>query len=109
MELSSAQARTRSFAQSLQSSWPAAAREVRSCLKDAGDELSEVKACDNFASRVVHTVQSDRSFALSYAQSLSAQGDSAGANRVEACVKSAGFETAAMQRCRNLADDLLFG
>jgi hypothetical protein len=107
--LDSARSRAQSFAQSLQSTWPAASREVRSCVKQAGDELSAMKQCDNMGQRLVHTVQSDRSFALSYAQSLSAQGDSAGANRVEECVKQAGFETAAMQRCRELADDLLFG
>ena len=54
-------------------------------------------------------MQSDRSFALSYADSLHAQGDSAAALRVRSCVKQAGFEVAPMQRCRNLADDLLFG
>jgi len=61
------------------------------------------------AQRLVHTVQSDRSSALSYADSLHAQGDSAAALRVRSCVKQAGFEVAPMQRCRNLADDLLFG
>ena len=65
--------------------------------------------CDALGLKLVHTVQSDRSFALSYADSLAAQGDGAGADRIEACVKHAGFQPAAMQRCRNLADDLLFG
>ncbi len=36
-------------------------------------------------------------------------GNTADAERVRACVKQAGFKPAAMQRCRNLADDLLFG
>jgi hypothetical protein len=107
--VSSAKAQASSYAQSLQSSWPAAAREVRGCLQKAGEDLGELNRCVTFAQRVVLTVQSDRSFALSYAQSLSAQGDTAGANRVTECVKNAGFETAAMQRCRNLADHLLFG
>jgi hypothetical protein len=107
--VSSAKSRASSYMQSVQSSWPAAAREIRACLQKAGDDLGGLNHCVTFAQRLVHTVQSDRSFALSYAQSLSAQGDAAGAKRVEECVKDAGFETAAMQRCRNLADDLLFG
>lgn len=54
-------------------------------------------------------MQSDRSFSLSYADSIESQGDPEGAARVEDCVKSAGFKPAAMQRCRDLADELLFG
>lgn len=104
-----ARSRAGSYVSSLQSTWPAAAREARSCLRTAGTDGRELNRCVNFATRLVHTVQSDRSFALSYAQSLAAQGDQAGAARVAACVRDAGFETAAMQRCRNLADDLLFG
>ena len=65
--------------------------------------------CADLGQKLVHTVQSDRNFALSYADSLAAQGDGAGAERVRDCVKGAGFEPAAMQRCRELADDLLFG
>jgi len=108
-QVQSAQSRASSYAQSLQSGWPAASREVRGCVHMAGNDLGELNRCVSFAQRLVFTVQSDRSFALSYAQSLSAQGDDAGANRVEECVKHAGFETAAMQRCRDLADHLLFG
>lgn len=52
---------------------------------------------------------SDRSFAVSYADSLAAQGNDAGAERVRQCVKQAGFKPAAMQRCHKLADDLLLG
>jgi hypothetical protein len=65
--------------------------------------------CDALGQRLAHAVQSDRSFALSYADSLNAQGNGSAAERVEACVKRAGYRPAAMQRCRNLADDLLFG
>jgi hypothetical protein len=107
--VSSAKSQASSYARSLQSSWPAAAREVKGCLQKAGDDLQELNHCVTFAQRLVHTVQSDRSFALSYAQSLSSQGDTVGAKRVTECVKNAGFETAAMQRCRDLADHLLFG
>lgn len=108
-QVTSAKSRATSYVSSLQSSWPAAAREVRGCVQKAGDDLGELNHCVTLAQRLVHTVQSDRAFALSYAQSLSAQGDAAGANRIEECVKHAGFETAAMQRCRDLADHLLFG
>jgi hypothetical protein len=108
-QVESAKSRASSYAQSLQSGWPAASREVRGCVHEAGDDLGELNRCASFAQRLVFTVQSDRSFALSYAQSLSSQGDTAGANRVEDCVRHAGFETAPMQRCRDLADHLLFG
>ena len=108
-ELNSAQSRAESYASSLQSSWPAASREVKSCVKKAGDNVNAMEHCADLGQKLVHTVQSDRSFALSYADSLDAQGDTAGAERVRDCVKGAGFKPAAMQRCRNLADQLLFG
>jgi hypothetical protein len=101
--------RAQSFAQSLQSNWPAAAREIRSCVKKASGDARAMERCDEAGQRLVHTVQSDRSFALFYADSLAARGDEAAGRRVEECVKRAGFRPAAMQRCRNLADDLLFG
>jgi hypothetical protein len=108
-DLQFATSRAESFAQSLQSTWPAAGREINSCIKRAGDDARAMGRCDELGQRLVHTVQSDRSFALSYADSLAAQGDGSAAARVEGCVKRAGFRPAAMQRCRNLADDLLFG
>jgi hypothetical protein len=107
--LSSAKSRASSYIQSLQGSWPAGARQVRGCVQKAGENLGELNRCVEIAQRLVHTVQADRSFALSYADSLEGQGRGAEAGRVRDCVKQAGFETAAMQRCRNLADDLLFG
>jgi hypothetical protein len=108
-EIQSARSRTESFVQSLQSTWPAAAREVRDCVRRAGDDLADLKRCDAFAEKLVHTVQSDRNFALSYANSLSAQGDSTGATQVENCVEDAAFNVKALERCRDLADRLLFG
>ena len=108
-DLNSARSRADSYASSLQSSWPAAAREIKGCIKKAGDDVGAMEHCAEQGQKLVHTVQSDRSFALSYADSLDAQGDQAGADRVRDCVKGAGFKPAAMQRCRNLADDLLFG
>jgi hypothetical protein len=108
-DLDFARSRAESFASSLQSAWPAAAREVKSCIREAGGNARAMSRCEAMGEKLVHTVQADRSFALSYADSLEAQGDSAGADRVRECVKGAGFKPAAMQRCRNLADDLLFG
>ena len=108
-DLQFATSRAESFAQSLQSTWPAAGREINSCIKRAGNDVRAMGRCDELGQRLVHTVQSDRSFALSYADSLAAQGNGSAAERVEGCVKRAGYRPAAMQRCRNLADDLLFG
>jgi hypothetical protein len=108
-DLQFATSRAESFAQSLQSAWPAAARQVDQCIRRARNDVRAMDRCDEFGQRLAHTVQSDRSFALSYADSLEGQGRGAEAGRVRDCVKQAGFETAAMQRCRNLADDLLFG
>jgi hypothetical protein len=108
-QLESARGRAESYADSIQGTWPAAAREINGCVKAAGDNLQAMGACAELGQTLVHTVQSDRNFALSYADSLAAQGDTAGAERVRDCVKDAGFKPAAMERCRRLADDLLFG
>jgi hypothetical protein len=108
-DLNAAQSRADSYATSLQSTWPAAAREIKGCVRAAGDNIVAAERCAELGQKLVHTVQSDRNFALSYADSLDARGDTAGAERVRDCVKDAGFKPAAMQRCRNLADDLLFG
>jgi|SRR5829696_3251472 len=107
--LSAAHSRAGSYASSLQSAWPAAAGEVKGCVREAGDDAGAVDHCADLGLKLVHTVQSDRNFSLSYADSLSAQGRTDDAERVRACVKQAGYAPAAMQRCRNLADDLLFG
>ena len=109
-QASAAVSRAQSYAGSLQSTWPAASREIKGCLRHAaGRGTQAAERCADRGQTLVHTVQSDRSFSLSYADSLEAQGDSAGAARIEACVKQAGFKPAAMDRCRNLADELLFG
>ena len=108
-QLRSAQSRAESYATSLQGTWPAAAREIKGCVRAAGENATAMDRCADLGQTLVHTVQSDRNFALSYADSLAAQGDGAGAERVRDCVKGAGFKPAAMERCRELADDLLFG
>jgi hypothetical protein len=108
-EIEFARSRTHSFIQSLATPWPAGARAVRNCARGAGDDLAALRQCERFGERLVHRVQSNRNFALSYASSLGAQGRGDDASRVTSCVRDAGFETAAMRRCRNLADQLLFG
>lgn len=107
--LNVAHSRINSFANSLLSTWPAASRAVRKCEKAAGDNPDPLERCEDFAETLVHTVQSDRSFALSYATSLNAQGRTGDAQRVEDCVEKAGFKAPPMQRCRDLSYDLLFG
>ena len=108
-DLSFSRSRAEAFANSLQSTWPAAAREIKGCIRTAGDSARAMGRCEDHGEKLVHTVQSDRSFALAYSDSLAAQGDEAGADRIRECVKGAGFAPAAMQRCKDLADDLLFG
>jgi hypothetical protein len=103
------QSRAESYATSLESSWPAGAREVRACVRAAKGNAQRMERCADFGQTVVHTLQSDRNFALSYADSLAAQGRSADAQRVRECVERAGFKVGPMQRCRDLADRLLFG
>ena len=101
--------RAESYATSVQGTWPAAAREIKGCVRAAGENATAMDRCADLGQTLVHTVQSYRNFALSYADNLAAQGDGAGAERVRDCVKGAGFKPAAMERCRALADDLLFG
>ena len=107
--LSSAQSRAESYGTSLQSSWPAGGREIKSCVRDAKGNAQAMERCAEFGQTLVHTLQSDRNFALSYADSLSSQGRSGDAASVRECVKKAGFKAGPMQRCRDLADRLLFG
>ena len=109
MDVSFDRSRATSYESSLQSSWPAAARHVHSCVQAADAAGAGMGRCAELGERIVHSVQSDRSFALSYAESLAAQGRGDDARRVRDCVKRAGFKPAAMQRCNALADRLLFG
>jgi hypothetical protein len=107
--LNSAQSRAESYASSLQNTWPAGVRAVNSCVRDAKDDAEASEKCADFGQTVVHTLQSDYNFANSYADSLASQGRSAEAQQVRACVDQAGFKVGAMERCRDLADRLLFG
>jgi hypothetical protein len=109
MDLDLSKSRTSSFINSLQSGWPAAAREVKDCVRAAGNEPGSYTRCEELAETLVHTVQSDYNFATSYADSLASSGRAAEAERVRDCVDRADFRMGPMQRCRNLADRLLFG
>ena len=109
ISLSSAESRAGTYATSLQNTWPAGARAVSSCVHDARGRVDAMERCADFGQTVVHTLQSDHNFASSYADSLDSQGRSADADRVRECVDDAGFKVGAMERCRDLADRLLFG
>jgi hypothetical protein len=97
------------FAQSLQAAWPAAGREVNQCIKRAGNDLRAMDRCDALGQRLAHTVQSDRSFALSYADSLNAQGNGSAPSGSRLASSARATGPPRYKRCRNLADDLLFG
>ena len=107
--LSSAQSRADSYATSIQGTWPAAGRAIKSCIREAKGNAKAMDRCAEFGQTIVHTLQSDRNFASSYADSLDAQGKTADADQVRSCVDKAGFRVGAMERCRALADRLLFG
>jgi hypothetical protein len=109
MALDHARSRADSYGSSLQNGWPAGAREVRSCVSNAKGDADAMERCADYGQTIVHTLQSDYNFANSYADSLDSQGRSGDAARVRNCVKAAGFKVAQMERCRDLADRLLFG
>ncbi len=107
-DLNFAKDRAGSFASSLRSQWPEAAREVTNCVRQADKDAKAMEKCDEFGHELITAGQSPRNFSLSYADSLSAQGKSAEAAQVEKCVEAAGFDVRDLQRCRDLADRLLF-
>lgn len=107
--LDHALSRADSYRSSLENGWPAGAREVRSCVADARGDVDAMERCADYGQTIVHTLQSDYNFANSYADSLASQGRRADAASVRECVNEAGFKVGAMQRCRDLADRLLFG
>ena len=107
-DLNFAKDRAESFASSLRTQWPEAAREVTDCMRKADKDAKAMERCDEFGHELITEGQSPRNFSLSYADSLSAQGKSAEAAQVERCVEDAGFDVRDLQRCRDLADRLLF-
>ena len=108
-DLAAARSTAEGYASSLRSTWPAAARAVEQCINKAGDNARQMEKCENQAERLVFGGQSDFNFANSYADSLDSQGDSAAADKVRACLKKAGVDAGGVQKCRALADRLLFG
>ena len=106
--LSSSLSRSESYAGSLRTQWPQAAREVTDCVRGADKNAKAMEKCAELGSELVSQGQSPRNFALSYADSLSAQGRSDAAAQVEQCVERAAFSVRDLQRCRDLADRLLF-
>jgi hypothetical protein len=107
-DLNFARDRARGYVTSLQSSWPSAARELKACIAKA-DTTAQMQHCASLGQRVVTVELGDHNTAVAYASSLEAQGDQAAADKVRECVKDAGIRAAAMNRCRDLADRLLFG
>ncbi|MDQ2675637.1 MAG: hypothetical protein M3Y34_02420 [Actinomycetota bacterium] len=107
-DLNFAKDRAESFASSLRTQWPQAAREVTECVRQADKDAKAMERCDDFGHELVTQGQSPRNFSLSYADSLSSQGKAAEAAQVERCVEEAAFNVRALQRCRALADRLLF-
>jgi hypothetical protein len=107
-DLEFARDRAESFSGSLASTWPEASREVRDCVRAADSSVREMQRCEDFAHRLVTNAQSNRNFALSYADSLRSQGKTAEAAQVERCVDDAEFRVQGHQGCRDLADRLLF-
>lgn len=109
IQLDIAMSRIQSAITSLQSAgWPEAVKAVRACRAEARNSPRAADRCVAFAQRITTAVRSNRTFALSYANSLDGHGRGADADRVRDCVDGAGFKPAAMQRCRDLADKLLF-
>jgi len=107
-DLNFARTRAQGYVNSLQSSWPSAARLVKACIAKA-ETTTQMQHCASIGQRVVTVELGDHNTAVAYANSLDAQGDQAAADKVRQCVKAAGIRAAAINRCRNLADDLLFG
>jgi hypothetical protein len=107
-DLNFAKDRAESFASSLRTQWPEAAREVTDCVRQADKNAKAMERCDELGHELITEGQSRRSFSLSYANSLSAQGKAADAAQVERCVEAAKFDVRDLQRCRDLADRLLF-
>jgi hypothetical protein len=111
-EVSSTRQSATSYANSLiagSQPWPKASKAVLHCVKQAGDNLPKLERCEALGQGITSGTLSDRNFATSYAESLASQGRTADAERVRSCIEQAGFEEKAMEKCRALADALLFG
>ena len=90
------------------STWPEAAKELKNCVRDADRNEAALNQCQNLSSRISGML-SDHNIAVSYASTLSAQGDTGAADRIDECLADADFNPGPMGRCQALAEQLLFG
>lgn len=111
-QLSGARQRARSYADSALAGsqpWFQASRAIKKCVKKAGHDLGAMNKCANLGSATVSRVLSPRNISMSYADSVAAAGNGAGADQIRKCVKDAGFRFEPMVHCKTLATKLLFG
>lgn len=107
IELDVATSQAESRINSLRSQWPLAARAVSNCVRAADKDAKAMDKCADLGLELTSGI-SPRNFSLSYADSLSAQGKAAEAAQVEQCVENAGIDVRDLNKCRDLADRLLF-
>ncbi len=88
--------------------WYQASRMLRACVRHAGNDLRKMHACANAGEHLTNLF-SPRNISISYATSVAAQGNSAGATSIRTCVERAGFKLVPMLHCKDLATKLLFG
>jgi hypothetical protein len=88
--------------------WYAASRMLKSCVRHAGNDARKMHACANTGEHLT-TVFSPRIASLSYADSVAAQGNSAGAASIRSCVSKAGFKPVPMLHCKDQGYKLVFG
>jgi len=88
--------------------WREAIDQLRSCKREAGSDARALDRCRTLAHRLQTAVRPQRTQALSYAQTLAAQGRSADERRVAECLKQAGLKPGPNRRCAELARDLVF-
>ena len=77
-------------------------------LRHAGNDLSKMRACAR-AGEHLTSLYSPRNISMSYATSVAAQGNSAGAVSIRRCVDKARFKVVPMLHCKDMATKLLFG
>ena len=111
-EITSTRQQATSYANSLLAGsqpWTEASKAVLTCTKKAGEDINKLDKCVKLGQTITSGVLSDRNFAVSYADSLDSQGKTAEAEQVRSCVEKAGYERSDMNKCRSLANQLLFG
>jgi hypothetical protein len=88
--------------------WYAASRMLHRCVREADNDLPKMRACAR-AGEHLTTLYSPRNISMSYATSVAAAGNSAGAAGIRQCVDKAAFKLVPMLHCKDLATKLLFG